>query len=44
MEICVDIFCQHILIARYLRKDVLIDQCNVTLKGRLEKLKYFPDY
>ncbi|KRW99345.1 P-loop containing nucleoside triphosphate hydrolase [Pseudocohnilembus persalinus] len=41
MELCDEIFCNQMRLCSQLKRDVLIDQTNVLIRSRLEKLKYF---
>lgn len=41
MELCDEIFIKLMKLTAFLRRDVIIDQCNVLLRSRLEKLSYY---
>lgn len=44
MELCDEIFIKLMKLTAYLNKDVIIDQCNVLLRSRLEKMSYYKNH
>lgn len=44
MEICNEIFINLLKLISKQKKNVIIDQCNVLLRSRLEKMALFPSH